>query len=170
MHLRQWWTRACMLLTICTNRGNTLATTWLCLHPLFGLHNDLQVSMIISGCNFSCMEEFSDPLLPHTCFHIRHHSVRLPLCCHLSHSNNTSWNIGAKVQPLLPQHHHPPLLLWASIVKWNRKHYLLSNPRTSALLEFDTFFSTANTQDRYIIHCQNRRQHSRLWSLQLKME
>ena len=39
----------------------------------------------VSGCLFFCMEEFNDTPLLHRHFHVRHHSVRLPLCCHLSH-------------------------------------------------------------------------------------
>jgi len=62
------------------------------------------------------MEEFSDTPLLHKHFHIRCHFVRLSFCCHLSHGNNMDWDIGGKVQPLLP-YKHPPLTLWANIVK-----------------------------------------------------
>ena len=50
---------------------------------------------------FSHKEELSDTLLLHTHFHVRHHFVRLPLCCHLSHGNNMQWNIGGNVYPLV---------------------------------------------------------------------
>ena len=40
----------------------------------------------------------------------------VPLCCHLSHSNSTEWDIGGKVPLLLPYYHHHPLLIsWADI-------------------------------------------------------
>ena len=62
------------------------------------------------------MEEFSSTPLLYPRFHVRHHSVRMPLCCHLLHSNNTPRNAGGKVQPLLPSQ-QPPLTLWADIIK-----------------------------------------------------
>jgi len=49
--------------------------------------NIQQESVNVNGCHFFNMGKFnSPPLLP---MHIlvTHHSVRLPLCCHLSHSN-----------------------------------------------------------------------------------
>ena len=46
-----------------------------------------QAAMNVSGGNYFCVEECSDTLLLHTCSPLRHHFVRLPLCCHLSHSN-----------------------------------------------------------------------------------
>ena len=55
-----------------------------------GLHNH---SASIDECQwvpFFCMEEFSDTALLHTHFHIRHHFVRLLLCCHLLQQNATS--------------------------------------------------------------------------------
>ena len=47
-------------------------------------------------------------------FYVRHHFVRLPLCCHLPHGNKIWWNIGRKVHPPLPSHQHPPLTSWAN--------------------------------------------------------
>ena len=47
------------------------------------------------------IEEFNDILLLHMHFHVRHSSVRLPLCCHLLHSNKMQYNTGEKVQPSL---------------------------------------------------------------------
>jgi len=35
----------------------------------------------------------------------------------LSHGNKIQKNIGEKVQPLLPNHQHPPLTLWANIIE-----------------------------------------------------
>ena len=57
-------------------------------HPLFGLHKHSKASVNISGCHFLRTEESSSSPLLHMHFHVRHHSVRLPLCCHLLHSNN----------------------------------------------------------------------------------
>ena len=47
-----------------------------------------QILMNANGCNCFCMEEFRSTPLFHTHFSVRCHSVRLPLCCHLSHGNN----------------------------------------------------------------------------------
>jgi len=41
----------------------------------------------ISGCHFFHMVGFSYTPLLHMLFHVRCHSVRLLLCCHVSHSN-----------------------------------------------------------------------------------
>ena len=46
-----------------------------------------QVLMNVSGYHLFLMEEFSDILLLCMHSHVRHHSVRLPLCCHLLHGN-----------------------------------------------------------------------------------
>ena len=59
--------------------------------------NAQQVSMSVNGCHFFHMEEFSATPLLHLHFHIRYRSVRVPLCCHLSHGNKMQWNIGRKV-------------------------------------------------------------------------
>ena len=65
---------------------NAPLNTTLCSHPLFGLQKHL---VSVNGCHFFFfhMKEFRSTLLPHTLFYVRHHCVRLPLCCHLSHSN-----------------------------------------------------------------------------------
>ena len=52
--------------------------------------------------------------------------IRLPLCCHLSHSNRMYQNMGRKVQPLLPYHHHLPVMLWANTIK--QEALLLKQP------------------------------------------
>jgi len=57
------------------------------IHSLVSI-NIQQVLMNINGGHFFCMEEFRGTPLLHPHFHVRCHSVRLPLCCHLSHSNN----------------------------------------------------------------------------------
>ena len=102
-----------MLLKICTSRGDPLShchhcwnapsNTSLCSHPLFGLHKH---SSSIKECQwmpfFFNMEKFSDTPLLHLQSCVRHHFIRLPLCCYMLHGNKMSWNIGEKVQPLLP--------------------------------------------------------------------
>ena len=83
--------------------------------PLFRLHKCSQALMNVSRGHFFCMEEFSSTALLHPHFHVRRHSVRVPLCCHLSHSNNMPRNAGGKVQPLLLSHQQSPLTSWADI-------------------------------------------------------
>ena len=56
------------------------------IHSLVSI-NVQQVSINVSVCHCFCMEKFSDTPMLHTHFYIRHHFVRLPLCCHLSHGN-----------------------------------------------------------------------------------
>jgi len=76
------------------------------LHPLFGLYKQ---SASIGECQWVHFfphggirfHPFASYELP---CQIR--SVRLPLCCHLSHSYNMSWHTGGKVQPLLPFYQH----------------------------------------------------------------
>ena len=55
-------------------------------HSLVGLHKRPRMSM---GVIFFHMKEFNDTLVSHPHFHVRRHFVRLPLRCHLSHSENT---------------------------------------------------------------------------------
>jgi len=50
--------------------------------------NVQQAWMNVNRCDFFHVEEFSDMPLLHPHLYVRCHSVRLPLCCHLSHSNN----------------------------------------------------------------------------------
>ena len=85
-----------MLVKICTSGGELLLSPLLlkCTtqpslwsYPLFDLH---QSSASVDECQnviFFCVEEFSDTLLLHMHFHVRSHSLRLPLCCHLSYDN-----------------------------------------------------------------------------------
>ena len=74
--------------------------------------------MNANGCHFFCMEEFSSTPLLHPHFHVRRNFVRLSLCCHLSHGNKIWWNTGGKVQPLLPYHQYPPLMVWTNTIKY----------------------------------------------------
>ena len=102
---------------LCTSKGDLLLlllllkhTTHpsLCSHPLFGLHQH-SASVILSTWMTSAS---------HLCSICTSISVRLPLCCHLSHDNEMERDIGEKVQPLLPSHQYPPPMLWASIIKY----------------------------------------------------
>lgn len=55
--------------------------------------------MNVNRCNFFYMEKFNSTPLLHTHFRVRHHSVNLPLCWHVSHSNKMLEDIGGKIQP-----------------------------------------------------------------------
>ena len=81
-NLHQWrWPTVAVASIKCTTHSS------LCSHPLFGLH---KCSASISECQwvpFFYMEEFSDAPFLHMLFHVSHHFVRLPICCHLSYSN-----------------------------------------------------------------------------------
>jgi len=50
-----------------------------CLGPI----NVRQVVMNVSGFIFFSVKDFSGTPLLHVRFHVRHHFVRLSLCCHL---------------------------------------------------------------------------------------
>ena len=122
------------LLNICTSKGDPLfhicysgivARKMLLVQSNFHCTNihclisiDVQqVSVNVNGCNFFHMEKFNCTSLLHPHSHVRCHSVRLTLCCHLSHGNKMQQNIGRKVQPLPPHHQHLPLMSWANIIK-----------------------------------------------------
>ena len=107
------------LVNACAGRGVPLLsklehTTSLCLHPLSGVH---RCSARVSGCTYSCMEEFHHTSLFHAYFFVRLRIVSLLLCCHLSRGNKIEWSMGGKVQALLPHHQHPPLKSRADIAK-----------------------------------------------------
>jgi len=85
------------------------------------------------------MEEFSSIPLLHLHFHARHHSVRLPLCCHPPHGNNTWWDIGGKGQPLLPSCQHLPLAPWANIIKCSQRLFSLGKTFCSGFEELHCF-------------------------------
>ena len=110
------WNMTC--LSHCCHRcWNTPPTPYCAhIHCLVSI-NIQQVLMNVSGWHFFCMEEFSDTPSLHLHFHIRHHSVKLPPCCHLSHGSKMEWNIGGNVKPLLPYHQHPPLTSRANIIR-----------------------------------------------------
>ena len=113
MHFHQWWTKATHHLTVLTVPRNFQ-----------------QASMNVSGCSCFHMEESNSTPSFHTHFHVRHHFVRLPLCCHLSHGNRMWRNTGGKIQPLLPYHHHLPLMASAN---QNGRHYFWSSLCISAV-------------------------------------
>ena len=50
----------------------------------------------------------------------------------MSHSNNMQWDFGRKAQPLQPYHQHPPLTLWANVIK--QEALLLE--QTSYIIQF----------------------------------
>ena len=101
------------VVTVCISRGSTVSqllpwpccwntphTASLCWRLLVSLHKH---SASPNECQwvhfFFYMGKFNDRALLHTHFLVRHHSVRLPLCCHLSHGNKMKCNIDGKVQP-----------------------------------------------------------------------
>lgn len=75
------------------------------------------VSENVNGCHFFCTEELNSRPVLHRHFHVRCHSIRLALCCHLSLGNKMEQNGGGKVQPLPPYCQHPPLMPWAHLIK-----------------------------------------------------
>ena len=92
-------------------------TAPLCSYPSFGLQ---KYSASITECQwvpFFHMEKLNATPLIHPHFHVRHHCVRVPLCCNLSQGNNTERDIGGKVQHLLLYHQQPPLTTQANIIK-----------------------------------------------------
>ena len=82
--------------------------------------------------------QFHPWLHPHS--HVRCHSIRLALCCHLSHGNNMQRGIGEKVQPMLPSHQDSPLTLWANITTQEallseQPSYVLERTKTIYMVE-----------------------------------
>ena len=62
------------------------------LHQLFLVSINIQkMSMNVNGSHFFHMEEFISTPLLHTHFHVRRHSVRVLLCCHLSQHVTEYW-------------------------------------------------------------------------------
>lgn len=93
-------------------------TISLCCHLLLCLVSmNIQCQWMSVGAFFYCMEEFTSMYLLHTHIHVGCHFVRLPYCCHLTHSNKMKQNIAWKVQPLLPFLQHSPLTSWANTIK-----------------------------------------------------
>ena len=75
-------------------KHSTPPTTSLCSHTLLTLHehsasiDKWQWLPFFFFFFFSCMEEFSDTSLFNLAFQVRHHSVRLLLCCNLLCGHN----------------------------------------------------------------------------------
>ena len=122
----QQWSRACVQSSLrsvpaevtcccCHHCWNAQWGGEQCSHQFFGLHKQFSKSQWMR-C-FPCKGIQCHPFASSAHFHVRHHPVRVPLCCHLSHGNNMEWDIGGKVQPLLPYQHHQPLKLWVNIIK-----------------------------------------------------
>ena len=105
-----------MLVKICISGGDPLSLSpllKLTTHCLVSI-NVQQVSVNVSGCLLFFMEKFSCTPLLHMLFHVRHHFVRHPLFCHLSHGNKMQCNTDGKVQFLLPYHQHLSLMSWTN--------------------------------------------------------
>ena len=71
------------LLKQTTHCFNVLTNT----HCLVSI-NIHHMSTYVNGWFFFHLEKFNYIPLLHMYFHVRHHSVKLPFCCHLLHSNN----------------------------------------------------------------------------------
>ena len=107
------------LIKVCSSGGdplllwpllNTPPTTS---HPLFGLHKD---SASINECQWVLLfqhEDFNSTPLLHLHFHVRHHSVRLLLCCHLAAKWNGILVEGSTSTAIAPT----SASLWANIIK-----------------------------------------------------
>ena len=92
-----------VLVKICPTGGDSLLPLLKCTtHRLTVLTSTGWALETFTRCQRMSMsaiflEEFSDIPLLHTPFHVRRHSVTLPLCCHLSHGNKIQRDIGGKV-------------------------------------------------------------------------
>ena len=100
--------------TVTVTTAETHHTPYHCAHIHGLVSRNIQQ---VNECHFFLMEQFNDTSFLHWHFHVRHHFVRLPLFCHLLHSDRIEWNIGGKVQLLWLYHQHPPLTLWTIIIK-----------------------------------------------------
>ena len=106
------------LLRRCCHCWNAPPTTSLCSYAQLGLHRSSKHWRMSVSIMLFCMEESNDTPLLHTHFKFGRHSVRVPLCCHLSHSNNNEQNTGGRVQPLLPHQQQLPLMSSTDIIKY----------------------------------------------------
>ena len=82
------------------------------IHPWVSINVE-QVSVNANGCCSFHVGEFID--LCFIRFHVRCHSIRLPLCSHLSHDTKMQWNIGGKVQLYC---HTTTICLWCCGPTW----------------------------------------------------
>jgi len=101
----------------CCHCWNTPPTASLCSQPLFGLH---KCSVSIDECERVHFFFSWRTLTTHFCFiHTSMSDAILSefppaAICHTATKCN---NTGGKIQPLLPSHQHPPLILWTNIIK-----------------------------------------------------
>ena len=72
--------------THCCHCWNASPTTSLVYIHCLVSRNIQQVPMEVNGFHFFHMEKFNSTSLFQTHFHVRHHFVKLPLCCLLSHT------------------------------------------------------------------------------------
>ena len=121
MHYYQQWRRACMLHSCKSAPAEVIhyfasAMMVLLLGKCLPTHSNFhcahihclvfiniqQVSLNVCGWHFSSTEEFIDTPLLHTHFHVRCHSVRLPLCCHLPHGNKVGYWWEVSISTAIP--------------------------------------------------------------------
>ena len=110
----------------CWNTPSTASLCSLCSHPLVGLYRH---SASVNGYQwepFFLHGGIQWCTFLHMHFHVRWYCVRVPLCCHLSLDNKMWWDIGGKVQLVLPNHWQLPWILWTNIIK--QKALLLGQP------------------------------------------
>ena len=93
---------------------NAPPTASLCSHPLFGLYKH---SESVSECQWVQLLPAWRNSVTHLCFIHTSTSDTILSVPLLSHGNIVYWNIGGKIQPLLPSHQRSPLMLWANIIK-----------------------------------------------------
>ena len=118
---------ALVLVTLChcCHCWNASPTASLCSHPYLGVHiNIQQMLMNINRSNFFCIEEFSYTPLLHTYFHVRHHSVRLPLLPSVTSQQNVTeiWWKDSTSEVVWPTY------AFDVMDQYNRRHYFLRSP------------------------------------------
>ena len=98
-----------------------LGLTWpKCKTLHFALLNPIRFTKAYLACLSRSLGMTSFPFAVSTALLslIRHHFVRLPPYCLLSHNNKMQWNTDGKVKLQLPYHQHLPLMLWANLIKY----------------------------------------------------
>ena len=87
------------LIKICMSVQNVASFSRCCCHCWYAVCTTSlcsQASVNVNGCIFFRVQEFSVTALLHLHFHVRCHFIRLPHCCHLSHSSKMLQNIGGR--------------------------------------------------------------------------
>ena len=84
-----WPSRTCLVfqITVATAEMHHPSPHCAHIHCLVS-RNIQQVLRNVNVCNFFNVEELNDTSLLHLHFHVRQHSVRLSLCCHLAKTCN----------------------------------------------------------------------------------